>query len=249
MTDLVNQQTILIVDDVPANIDVLTGILSDTYKVKAATSGEKGLRVAEKSRPDLILLDIMMPGVDGYEVCERLKLNDNTKDIPVIFVTAHDDIEDETHGFKLGAVDYITKPVYPEIVLARVKAQLALYNQKQRLEQEIKIHVSEISKLRDVKDLLVGLVAAIEPMLQDLELRSGQKVDERLSGNPTLFDLQVNKLNRLLIDADPEALLAFDALKAKLINKSDAEQVQKLAGAVNRYAFKEAITLLSEIAG
>lgn len=106
--------TILVVDDTPENIDVLDGLLSDEYKIKIAVNGEKALKIAEASpQPDLILLDIMMPGMDGYEVCEKLKANPTTKNIPVIFLTAKTEVEDETKGFQLGAVDYITKPISP----------------------------------------------------------------------------------------------------------------------------------------
>ncbi len=115
--------TILVVDDTPANLSLMTGLLRDDYKVKAAIDGEKALRIAQASPPpDLILLDIMMPGMDGYEVCRRLKADPVTRDIPVIFLTAKSGIEDEKMGLDLGAVDYITKPISPPIVMARVRS-------------------------------------------------------------------------------------------------------------------------------
>lgn len=103
--------TVLVVDDTPENIDILVGILGDEYKVKVAIDGPKALAIAGKSAPDIILLDVMMPGMNGYEVCKRLKQEPLTAHIPVIFVTALTDVADETQGFELGAVDYITKPV------------------------------------------------------------------------------------------------------------------------------------------
>jgi len=148
MGDSLALQTILVVDDAPENIDVLSGVLSTSYKIKAAINGEKALKIAFASSPDLILLDIMMPGMDGYEVCRRLKDDPRTKNIPVIFVTAKSDVKDETHGFELGAVDYITKPVSPPIVLARVHAQLALYDQNRELEEKVKQRTAELNETR-----------------------------------------------------------------------------------------------------
>lgn len=121
--------TILVVDDTPENIDILIGILGDDYKVKVAIDGPRALALVTKSRPDLILLDVMMPGMNGYEVCKLLKQEPLTSHIPVIFVTALSEIADEAQGFALGAVDYITKPVSAPVVKARVKTHLALYDQ------------------------------------------------------------------------------------------------------------------------
>jgi putative two-component system response regulator len=144
----IDKQTILVVDDAPANIDVLSGILSNSYKIKAATNGPKALKIAFSTPPDLILLDIMMPDMDGYEVCRKLKNDPRTKNIPVIFVTAKGEVADETHGFELGAVDYIVKPVSPPIVLARTQAQLALYDQSRVLEEKVKQRTAELDASR-----------------------------------------------------------------------------------------------------
>jgi response regulator RpfG family c-di-GMP phosphodiesterase len=119
--------TILVVDDTPDNLDLMSNLLKEDYKVKIANSGEAALKfLASGLPPDLILLDIMMPGMDGYEVCRRLKRDSRTKNIPVIFLTAKTDVEDEKKGLELGAIDYITKPISPPIVMARVKNHLAL---------------------------------------------------------------------------------------------------------------------------
>jgi adenylate cyclase len=127
---------ILVVDDTPENVDVLAGVLSPLYRVKVALNGEKALRIAESDDPpDLILLDVMMPEIDGYEVCRRLKANPSTRDIPVIFVTARTEEEDETRGFETGAVDYLTKPISPPVVLARVRTHVSLKHSLTRLEQ------------------------------------------------------------------------------------------------------------------
>ncbi len=149
MNDRSDKATILVVDDTPENIDVLRGILRGEYKVKAALNGEKALSIATGSpAPDIILLDIMMPEMDGYEVCSRLKSNPQTAHIPVIFVTAKSEVEDEEKGFALGAVDYITKPVSPPIVRARVKTHLALYDQNRELERKVRERTRELVHTR-----------------------------------------------------------------------------------------------------
>jgi len=143
------QATILVVDDTPSNIAVLSEILRGDYRVLAAINGEQALKIARSDPPpDLILLDVMMPGMSGHEVCQRLKAESSTRKIPVIFVTAMNQVEDEAHGFELGAVDYITKPVSPPIVTARVKTQLALYDQNRELERMVHERTAELSHTR-----------------------------------------------------------------------------------------------------
>jgi len=145
----VKKQVILVVDDVPANIDVLSEILRPIYQVKVVTNGGMALKIAMATEPpDLILLDIMMPGMDGYEVCRQLKANRTTCHIPIIFVSAMDEVKDETKGFELGAVDYITKPVNPSIVRARVKTHLALFDQNRVLEGKVRARTAEINDTR-----------------------------------------------------------------------------------------------------
>lgn len=141
--------TILVVDDAPENIDVLTGVLSDQYRVKAARNGEKALEIAQRlPKPSMILLDIMMPGMDGYEVCKKLKDDPKTSGIPIIFITAKNQTEDERFGLELGAVDYITKPISPAIVTARVKTHLALYDQNLALEDRVAQRTRELTETR-----------------------------------------------------------------------------------------------------
>ena len=123
-----DKATILVVDDTPENIDILVGILGEDYKVKVAIDGPRALALVAKTLPDVILLDVMMPGMNGYEVCKLLKQEPLTCHIPVIFVTALSEVADETQGFELGAVDYITKPVSAPVVKARVRTHLALYD-------------------------------------------------------------------------------------------------------------------------
>jgi len=131
------KQTILIVDDTPTNIDVLRGVLDNDYETVAAINGHIALKIAHKLKPDLILLDIMMPEIDGYEVCKRLKADQDTYTIPIIFITAMLEPKDEQRGFDVGAIDFITKPINPGIVKARVKTHLALSNQQRACQQTL----------------------------------------------------------------------------------------------------------------
>lgn len=159
--------TILVVDDTPANLSLMTGLLRDDYKVKAAIDGEKALRIAQASPPpDLILLDIIMPGMDGYEVCRRLKADPATRDIPVIFLTAKSGVEDEKMGLDLGAVDYITKPISPPIVMARVRNHLVLKasadflrDKAEFLEREVGKRTAEVVAIQDVTILAMASLA------------------------------------------------------------------------------------------
>ncbi len=141
------KNTVLIVDDEPINLSVLTHILINQYQVRAANSGQRALEVAVTDpKPDIILLDIMMPEMDGYEVVSKLKENPQTSDIPVIFVTAMDDVTDEELGFELGAVDYIAKPIRPAILLARVKAHLTLKQASDFLQDQNSFLEAEINR-------------------------------------------------------------------------------------------------------
>jgi putative two-component system response regulator len=159
--------TILVVDDTPENLSMMSFLLKDLYKVKVANQGQKALRIAaSEPRPDLILLDIMMPEMDGYEVCRQLRQEPLTRDIPIIFLTAKASIEDEEFGLELGAVDYITKPISPPVVLARVKTHLSLKasadflrSKSDYLEQEVARRTREISAIQDVTILTMASLA------------------------------------------------------------------------------------------
>ena len=159
--------TVLVVDDLPDNLALMGELLSPRYRVRVATTGERALTLARSTpAPDLILLDITMPGLDGYEVCAQLKQDPLTHDIPVIFLTARNDVTDEARGLELGAVDYITKPISPAIVLARVNTHLALKasvdllrNQNTSLEQEVARRTREVVAIQEVTILALASLA------------------------------------------------------------------------------------------
>lgn len=143
-----NRAVILVVDDQTTVVRVMGRMLSDAYTVHVATTGERALEIAEEKVPDLILLDMVMPQMSGIDVCLRLKENPVTQHIPVIFVTSMDDHHNEARGFKAGAVDYITKPPSPEIVLARVSVHLAINRQTRFLEQLAGGHITDPQEIR-----------------------------------------------------------------------------------------------------
>lgn len=152
--------TVLIVDDTVNNLYIVASLLEDSYRVKVANHGLKGLKIAASSPPpDLILLDVMMPEMDGYAVCQQLKENPATHDIPVIFLTALSEAEDEQKGLELGAVDYITKPINPAILRARVKTHLALYDQTRTLERQVAERTADLEKTRHQIILRLGRAA------------------------------------------------------------------------------------------
>jgi len=160
------QPLVLVVDDTPDNLAFLSGLLKRDYRVRVANSGEKALRLARGNpSPDLILLDIVMVGMDGYDVCRRLKVDPTTRHIPIIFLTARGTMEDERFGLELGAADYIAKPISPPILMARVRAQLSLKlaadflrDKNEFLEEEVLRRTREVVTIQEVTILaLAGL--------------------------------------------------------------------------------------------
>jgi len=185
---------LLLVDDEATNLQVLRHILQDDYRLLFAKDGAKALEMVERERPNLILLDVMMPGMTGYEVCQALKTQPELEAIPVIFVTALADVEDETRGFAVGAVDYITKPISPPIVRARVRTHLSLVRMDelrltrlqivQRLgmaaeykDNETGLHVIRMSHFSKVLALAVGYSeAAAEELLNAAPMHDVGKI-------------------------------------------------------------------------
>ncbi|MQA38414.1 response regulator [Rugamonas aquatica] len=207
--------TILVVDDIPDNIDLLCAVLEDDYRTKIAVNGERALKIANgESKPDLILLDVMMPGMSGYEVCKALKSNPDTRDIPVIFVTAMSETVDEQLGLGLGAADYITKPISAPIVLARIKTQLSmkrvhdfLRDQNNFLETEIEKRTREIVALQDVTIHTMASLAETRDSETGNHIRRTahyvKTLAEKLRTNPRFSDFLTDKNIELLFKSAP----------------------------------------------
>jgi diguanylate cyclase len=208
---MTTKQKVLIVDDTPENIHILMEILKDDYVIIAATNGEKALQLAIKiPQPDIILLDVMMPEIDGYIVCQKLKENPQTQHIPVIFVTALTEVGNETKGLEMGAVDYIVKPINPLIVKARLKNQLTI----QSLYQEIKNTNQELTVLnRELEDRVQERTAELEYML----------MYDQLTGLPSknsLIDKLTEKIAEIKENKQRFTLFLLDGDRFNLINSS-----------------------------
>lgn len=157
---MLSKSKILIVDDIPENIRILMDVLKSEYDILAATSGEKAIElVGKNSDIDLILLDVMMPEMDGYEVCEILKRSDSSEGIPVIFITALNEAENEERGLELGAVDYITKPINISLVKKRVKNQIELKQYRNHLEELVEERTKELKESKEGALEAMGIVA------------------------------------------------------------------------------------------
>ena len=195
-----NSELVLIVDDTPTNVGVISGVLKGSYRTKVATNGEKALVLAAAAdKPDLILLDVMMPGMDGYEVCRRLKANPVTRDIPVIFLTAKTDAIDEENGFEVGAVDYIHKPFSAPIVLARVKTQLALQD--------------ALAQAREAQNEANELLHALLPKKAADEIRSIGTVIPRRYDNVAVLFCDIANFTSYCDKHEPEEVVSrLDAL-------------------------------------
>ena len=167
-THVDEKKTVLVVDDAPANIQMVNSILKDTYKVRIATNGAKALELVKAApAPDLILLDVMMPEMNGYEVCTKLKDCAETQDIPVIFLTGQTETEDETHGFEVGAVDYIHKPFSPAVVQARVHTHLTLRGIREQLAKQL---LSIKNELETARKIQFSILPATIPNIDALEM-------------------------------------------------------------------------------
>ncbi|MBF0568936.1 MAG: response regulator [Nitrospirae bacterium] len=154
MTDI--KFSILVVDDEAGNRQILRQILKDKYKLFFAAEGMAALDIAAQNKPDMILLDINMPGIDGYETCRRLKANPAAADIPIIFITALGDVGDESNGFEAGCVDYITKPVSAPIVLHRVAAHLEIAHHRRLAEETVKIRTKQLNESQQSAVIMLG---------------------------------------------------------------------------------------------
>jgi len=198
------KQKILIVDDMKANIQILADLLKDKYKILVATSGEKALEIAfSENKPDLILLDVIMPGMSGHDVCKKLKDSPKTKNIPIIFITGKVSIEDEIYGFELGAVDYIAKPFSPIIVKARVKTHAELKHHRDYFES-----ISYI-------DGLTGIY-------------NRRKFDEHLRHNVSMCAKSEGMISLIMMDID-----CFKAFNDLYGHQEGDECLRKIANLLN----------------
>lgn len=207
--------TVLVVDDTPDNLSLMGSLLHEHYHVKVANQGEKALKIAQGSPPpDLVLLDIMMPGIDGYEVCRRLKAHAATRDIPVIFLTARSEVEDERLGLALGAVDYITKPISPPILLARVATHLALKassdflrDKSTYLEREVALRTLEVQAIQDVTIMAMTSLAETRDNETGNHIRRTQlyvkALAERLREHPRFAHVLTERMIDLLYKSAP----------------------------------------------
>ncbi len=194
------KRSILIVDDVPANLQVLNSLLKDEYRTLIATSGQRAIELAQaEPRPDLVLLDIMMPDLDGYQVCEVLKGEPRTREIPVIFITGKVALEDEVRGFQVGCVDYITKPISPPILRARVKTHLMLAAARELLkaqnidlEHRVQERTEEVVRVQDATFIAFGSLAETRDNETGNHLRRTQSyvraLANRLKDHPAYRD-------------------------------------------------------------
>ena len=201
-----NNAAILIVDDSPENIDILGETLS-MYKKYIALNGEKAIKIIQEKRPDLILLDVMMPGITGYEVIKIIKEDDLTKDIPVIFITALSEAEDEKRGFDLGAADYITKPFKPEIVRARVKTQLMIKFQQESLLQLTKSLIEQNEIIENEQEKSQRLLKNIFPTKVIEDLKHHGKTEPQLYDNVSILFLDIVGFTKLSSQIQPADLI------------------------------------------
>lgn len=264
------EKTVLVVDDVADNIMLLKSILdAEGYKVKVANNGARCIDIANKHpRPDLILLDIMMPNMSGYEVCKHLKNSNETKDIPIIFVTAKNEIEDEALGFELGAVDYINKPISEAIVLARVKTQLQLkdlidnLNEKVKKETELRVNQEKVlmqrSKAAAMGDMIDAIahqwktplsVMSMNLQLLELDLDNKDSLKEKVercikksAGQIKHLDETISNFRSFFRPSDAKEFFYIDQTILKAIDLINDEIIQN--NIEIKYDLKEKISLI-----
>jgi serine phosphatase RsbU (regulator of sigma subunit) len=231
MNEADQKQTVLLVDDAPANIQIVNSILKDIYKIRIATSGAKALELANMTPPpDLILLDVMMPDMDGYEVCTQLKLGQETRDIPVIFLTGQTHVDEETRGFDVGAVDYIHKPFSPAVVKARVQTHLVLRGVREQLAKQLLRIQKELETARQIQ---LSILPSEIPKIEGLDIAARYVPMASVAGD--FYDFMVvdeKRIGILVADVSghgmPAALIASMlkiALSAQGPHAADPAQV------------------------
>ena len=240
MSNKEEKKLLLVVDDNPSHIHVVHSILKDDYKIRIATSGAKALDLAKvKPLPDLILLDVMMPDIDGYEVCGHLKANPETRDIPVIFLTLKMEVEDETRGFAVGAVDYIHKPFSPPIVKARVKTHLSLREAHEALARQLIAINNELEMARQIQ---LAILPREIPKIQGLDIAARYIPMSSVAGD--FYDFIVvdeKQLGILIADVSghglPSALIASMLQSAFAAQRAHASDPVRVLSELNRALF------------
>lgn len=246
MVQAKKSKTVLVVDDTADNRTLLTQILKDDYRVLAAVSGLQAIELCERFMPDLVLLDVVMPMMDGYDVCLRLKKNPITAGIPVVFLTARSQIEDEQRGFDVGAVDYIQKPLSPPILLARVSTHLKLKTTMERLEQqkdELELRIRERTREQDI--LQQAIMTAMASLADAQYSNSQQKrrvriqkyvklLAEHVSNDRHLSSVVANQIplnSRLMVVAEVyDVLISAKSLPVTLSHDKAVEVLLSSAG-------------------
>lgn len=239
MTDTVDKKNILIVDDAPENIDVLKNILSETFGIKAAINGEKGWKILDSGASvDLVLLDINMPVMDGWELCQKIKADNRLSEIPVIFITASQDSEAESKGFELGAADFITKPFAPTTVLTRVKAHITLYDRTTRLHHSLE-------ELQRTQDELVESqkMASLGSLAAGVAHEINTPVGITITAISSLIDRTENLKTKMqessLKKSDMETYLS-DATEAHTMIRNSMQKTAKLVESFKAFSLHDA---------
>lgn len=237
MLNAEEKKILLVVDDAPANIQVAQSILKDEYKIRVATSGAKALELVKvEPVPDLVLLDVMMPEMDGYEVCIRLKAEESTRNIPVIFLTGKTESADETKGLEVGAVDYIRKPFSPAIVKARVRTHLMLRDAREELAQQLFAIQHELELAREIQ---LSILPRQLPKMESLEIAARYLPMSTVAGDFYQF-LVVDEKHIGILVADvsghgPAAALIASMLRIALAAQLPcASEPAKVLGGLNQ---------------
>lgn len=249
--------TILIVDDNPRNLQVIGNLLRDkSYKVAVATGGAEAIKLAEKLIPDLILLDIMMPGMDGYETCIKIKEIPEAKEIPIIFLTAKTETEDIVKGFEVGGVDYITKPFRPNEVFARINSHIELkkskaiieeqYNELQNQNNKLKTLIEERSEVfaiaaHDLKNPIGGILSAINMMIDFKDLNEHDKLSYS-----TNIKLAAEQMLQIVLDLLDTAAIDDGRIKLDICCFSIKDLVNQFVFRYNQRAGQKNIKLITE---
>ena len=235
--DKKNKGEILVVDDNPSNLKLLLSILvNEGYKVRPATSGEQALAAVDIKIPELFLLDINMPGMDGYELCRRIKANLKTQNIPVIFISANDSMEDRIKGFDIGGVDYITKPFQRQDVLVRVNTHLKLYNLQMNLENTVKEQTEE---LRSIRNYLSNIIDSMPSVLIGVDVL-GKVTQWNKSAEQNTGITAKNAVGKILSDVFPDMLSEKDRIKKSIRTR----KVQRKSRKTN---YKDVIAVYEDV--